>query len=161
MNYEDIRRIQRVFFDLGSFSRDLYRSVVREKPELNLPSERQIDKEFGSFRAFADKIRQKEVKENVASNSFSSVDIDSFKNFTAKIEPTKEIIETKEEVVADVKIESKDSGLFEQSSDWDGKIEKEEVDTLKELIKEKRLELFESKLESYHWNPESRVDIFW
>jgi len=161
MNYEDIRRIQRVFFDLGSFSRDLYRSVVREKPELNLPGERQIDREFGSFRAFADKIKQKEVEENITNSLLSGVDIDSFKNFTAKTEPIKEIVEAKEEVVVEAKIEPKDSGLFEQNSDWDGKIAKEEVDTLKELIREKRLELFESKLESYHWNPESRVNIFW
>ena len=161
MNYEEMRRIQKVFFNLGSFSRDLYRSVVREKPELDLPSERQINKEFGSFRAFADKIRKKEVKKTVVKNSFFNVNINYFKNFTEKMKLTKKNTEPKKEDVVEVKIDLKDVGLFEQSEDWNGKIGIEEVEILKELIKEKRLELFKNKLESYHWDPESRKSMFW
>jgi len=161
MNCEDIQRIQKIFFNLGSFNRNLYRSVVREKPKLNLPSERQIDKEFGSFGVFANKIKQKEETveiKNTATRLLSSgIDVDLFKNFTSTIKPKKEAKDLED------KIKPKDSGIFKQNDNCvlDEDIGQTEISMLKEMIRKKRLELFKSKLKEYRWNPESRTNLFW
>ena len=94
-------------------------------------------------------------------------DVDFFKNFTSKIKPTKKDVERvrecTEKEVSVKKVKSKDSGIFTKcdGNAFDGKVDQAEIIVLKEMIRTKRLELFKSKLESYHWNPESRNSMFW
>jgi len=58
MSLDIVSRIDQIFDNIESFNRDVYRSIRKNKPELNLPSEGQIAKEFGSFGVFCSIIKK-------------------------------------------------------------------------------------------------------
>jgi len=132
MNPETLCEIKQIFSNIGPLSRDLYRSVKREKIHSILPSERQIIKGFGSFGKFKDMI------ENANSSKIQEI---------KPIEEPEYIEELIEEPVEEDDIELEE-------------LDPERINEWKEQVKKTRLEIFGEERRPFSFQPESRGGMY-